>query len=138
MTERVLGYLYQRLEHTRGLERQRVWFDLLYVQRYNACLRPYFEWAGFGTAYAETANRNDRAAIIEMVERHEGPESASIARYWLARQPEAFHAIRDVGGDLMGFIANLRLVEVTQQDLPPTLRSRLPSPTPSGMARAPG
>jgi DNA-binding winged helix-turn-helix (wHTH) protein len=109
VTERVLGYLYERLNRTQGLDQQRVWFDILFVQRYNACLRPYFEWAGFGTAYAEPANASDRAAIVEMVERHEGRESASIAGYWLTRQPDAFRAIRRVDGDLIGFAANLTL-----------------------------
>ena len=90
VTELVFGYLYKRLDRTRALDRQRVWFDLLFIQRYNASLRPYFEWAGFGTAYAETANADERAAIVEMVERHEGRESATIARHWLTRQPDAF------------------------------------------------
>ena len=116
VTERVLGYLYERLDRTQGLDQQRVWFDILFVQRYNACLRPYFEWASFGTAYAETANAGERATIVEMVERHEGRESAAMARYWQARQPEAFHAIRRVGGGLIGFMANLSLEAVTPED----------------------
>jgi DNA-binding winged helix-turn-helix (wHTH) protein len=116
VTERVLAYLYERLNRTLGLDRQRVWFDIIFVQRYNAALRSCFEWAGFGTAYAETANAVERLAIIDMVERHEGRESAAIARYWLARQPEAFEAIRSVGGELLGFCANLRLDVVTPED----------------------
>lgn len=117
VTERVLGYLYHRLERTSGLDRQRVWFDILYVQRYNPCLRPYFEWTGFGTAYAETAAAKDYDAILEMVERHQGGGSATIARYWLTRQPESFRAIRRVSGDLIGFVANLRLEGATPEDL---------------------
>ena len=116
VTERVLGYLYERLDRTQGLERQRVWFDILFVQRYNAILRPYFEWAGFGTAYAEAALATERAAIVEMVERHEGSESASIARYWVTRQPEAFWAVRRVDGRLIGVLANLSLDEATPED----------------------
>ena len=117
VTERVLGHMYERLQRTVGLDVQRLWFDILYVQRYNACLRPYFEWSGFGTAYAETATSGDHAAIVEMVERHEGSESAAIARYWLGRQPDAFHVNRSIDGDLIGFHANLRLEAVTPEDL---------------------
>jgi hypothetical protein len=116
VTERVLGYLYERLDRTQGLDQQRVWFDVLFVQRYNARLRPYFEWASFGTAYAETATASERAAIVEMVERHEGRESAAIARHWQTRQPQAFHAIRRIGGGLIGFVANLSLDTVTPED----------------------
>src|SRR6185295_14434097 len=78
---------------------------------------PYFEWAGFGTAYAETANAREHAAIVDMVEHHEGHSSATIARYWLARKPEAFQAIRRVGGDLIGFVASLRLEAATPEDI---------------------
>ena len=116
VTERVLCYLYERLDRTQGLERQRVWFDILFVQRYNASLRPYFEWASFGTAYGETANASERAAIVEMVQHHEGDESASIARYWLTRQPEAFRAVRRVDGRVIGFVANLTLEAATPED----------------------
>ena len=117
VTERVLGYLYQRLERTSGLDRQRVWFAILYVQRYNPCLQPYFDWAGFGTAYAEVADPREHTSILEMVERHQGSASAAIARYWLTRQPDAFRAIRRVGGELIGFVANLELESVSPEDI---------------------
>jgi hypothetical protein len=117
VTERVLGYQYERLDRTQGLERQRVWFDILFTQRYNAALRPYFEWTTAGTAYADTATVEERVAILEMVERHEGAASAAIARYWLARQPEAFQAIRQVGGTVIGFAAHLSLRGVTHADI---------------------
>jgi DNA-binding winged helix-turn-helix (wHTH) protein len=117
VTERILSYLYGRIERTQGLDRQRVWFDVLFVQRYNPSLRPYFEWAGFGTAFGEIANPSDYAAIVHMVERHEGPESAAIACYWLKRQPEAFIAVRSVTGDLLGFGAILCLKGLTAADL---------------------
>jgi AAA ATPase domain len=117
VTECVLGYLYERLDRTQGLDRQRVWFDILFLQRYNRALRPCFEWASFGTAFAQTANASEHAAIVEMVERHEGRDSAAIARYWLTRQPEAFSAIRRVDGALIGFAANLTLERVTAEDI---------------------
>src|SRR5262245_43311149 len=107
--ERILGSMYERLEHTQGLDKQRVWFDVLYVQRYNPGVRPYYEWDGFGTAYSDPATVQEREAMLSMVERHEGARSASIARYWLARQPEAFQAIRSVAGGVLGFFANLCL-----------------------------
>ena len=72
VTERLIGYLYGRLEGTQGLERLRVWFELIYLQRYNPNLRPFFEWVGFGTTFAQTASAADHSAILEMVERHEG------------------------------------------------------------------
>ena len=117
VTERIIACLYERLEHTRGVDQLRVWFDLIYVQRYNANLRPYFEWTAFSTTYAEPATAADHAAILATVARHEGEASASIARYWLSRQPQAFLAARSLAGDLIGFAAHLRLDPVTADDL---------------------
>jgi hypothetical protein len=65
----------------------------------------------------EKATPGDHPAIVEIVARHEGPESAAIARYWLGRQPDAFQVIRSVGGERVGFVANLRLPEITGDDI---------------------
>ena len=117
VTQRLIGYLYGRLERAQGLEVQRVWFDLIYLQRYNSCLRPFMEWAGFATTFARTARTVEHDAILEMVERHEGRASAAIARHWLGRQPEAFLTVHIVTGDLIGFVAHLRLELATPDDL---------------------
>jgi DNA-binding winged helix-turn-helix (wHTH) protein len=117
VTERLIAYLYDRLERTQGLERLRVWFDAIYLQRYNARLRPYMEWVGFGTSYIETARAEDRNAILGMIEQHEGSASAAIARYWLDRQPGAFLVARTVAGEIIGLATHLRLESVTAEDL---------------------
>ena len=118
VTERLIAYLYARHERAQGVERVRVWFDVIYVQRYNAQLRPYMEWGGFGTTYVETASAGDRADIVATIERHEGPESSAIARYWMDRQPGAFLIVRSVaGGEAIGLVAHLRFDVVTPEDI---------------------
>jgi len=117
ITERLLSHLYGRLERTQGLEQLRVWFDVIYPQRYNVHLRAYIEWEGFSTSYSDTANAADHDAILRMVERHEGRESAAIARHWLERQPDAFMNVRDGTGELIGFACHLRLDAIVPADL---------------------
>ena len=117
VTERLISYLYDRLERTRGLEQLRVWFDVIYLQRYNVRLRPYMEWAGFGTTVVEKASANDHATILAMIEQHEGCESAAIARYWLGRQPDAFLIARSMTGECIGLGAHLRLESMSPDDL---------------------
>jgi Transcriptional regulatory protein, C terminal len=117
VTERLIGYLYGRLEDAQGLDGLRVWFDLIYLQRYNPHLRPFFEWVGFGTTFAQSASAADHGAILEMVERHEGSLSAAIARHWLERQPDAFLTVRSVTAELIGFVCHLRLEAVTPEDV---------------------
>jgi hypothetical protein len=116
ITERLLAHLYDRLEPARGPHQLRVWFDVIYPQRYNPYLRPYIEWDAFTTSYAETADAADYAAIIQMVERHEGAESAAIARRWLERQPDAFLSARNASGGLAGFACHLRLDAISPDD----------------------
>jgi DNA-binding winged helix-turn-helix (wHTH) protein len=117
VVERLIGYYYERLERSPGPEGLRTWFDLIYMQRYNPHLRPFLQWAGFGTTFAETAGPVDHDTILEMIERHEGEVSASIAHYWLRRQPEAFLMVRSMAGALIGLVCHLRLEEVTPEDL---------------------
>jgi DNA-binding winged helix-turn-helix (wHTH) protein len=117
VTERLISYLYARLERTKGLEQLRVWFDVIYLQRYNERLRPYMEWAGFGTTVVERASAADHAAVLAMIEQHEGCASAAIARYWLARQPDAFLVARSMTGECIGFGAHIRLGVVSPDDL---------------------
>jgi hypothetical protein len=117
ITERLIAYLYGRLAVAHGLEGLRVWFELIYLQRYNPHLRPFFEWVGFGTTFAQTAGVADHRAILEMVESYEGTLSAAIARHWLERQPRAFLTVRSVTGELIGFVCHLKLEAATPEDL---------------------
>jgi hypothetical protein len=116
LNARLLAHLYERFQKAHGLDQQRIWFEIIYVQRYNPGLRPYFAWTSFPTAYAEPAKPGDEPAILAMTARHEGAESAAIARYWLRRQPQAFLAFRDLAGDLLGYAAMLRLEGATDED----------------------
>jgi hypothetical protein len=94
-----------------------VWFDLIYLQRYNPRLRPFLEWTGFNTSFAQPLGPADGDVILEMVERHEGARSASIARHWLQRQPGAFIVVRSVAGEVIGFVCHLSLDALAPEDL---------------------
>ena len=111
------AHLYGRFQKARGVEQQRIWFDLLYLNRQNPYFRPYFEWAALGTAYAEPVTAHDHPAIIEMTRRHQGGAAALIALHWLGRQPHAFLAYRDVSGELFGFMAHVTLHDATTEDM---------------------
>lgn len=117
LNQRLTTYLYAQFRQARGVEQQRIWFDLLYLARRNPFFKSYFDWSTFHSAWAEPASGDDTAAILEMVQAHEGGTSAQIARYWLDRQPQAFQVYRTVEGELIGFMAHLTLAEVTPADM---------------------
>ena len=113
---RLLGHLYERFQRAQGIDQLRLWFDLTYLQRSNSGMRPYFAWNAVATIYSEPMRPADAAPIVEMARLHEGDESATIAAYWLRRQPEAFFALRAPSGQLVGFLTQLRLAEITTED----------------------
>lgn len=117
MHTRVQQRIVRRIRETSGREQQLAFFDLLYMHRNSPIMRPAHDWEALGAVYAEPATASDYTAVLEMVERHEGRESARIAAHWLDRQPGAFVAFRGTRGDLIGFSAHLGLHAATADDL---------------------
>jgi len=57
----------------------------------------------------EAIRAGDEAAVADLVARHEGEESAAIARRWMARQPSAWLVVRGPDGDVLGTVCLLAL-----------------------------
>lgn len=94
--------------------------ELLYLHRYNPILGPYLSplgGAGTGTGPGVDAVRDtDLAALTSMVCRHEGPESAALARHWLERRPSGGRVVRAPGGEPLGFLLLVSLTETGAED----------------------
>ncbi|MCC6790397.1 MAG: ATP-binding protein [Thermomicrobiales bacterium] len=117
LSERLAACLHGRFQQSRGVEQQRVWFDLLYLTRNSPAIAPYFDWSSLGDSYAEVASPADHPAIVAMVRRHQGDASARIAEHWLRRLPQAFLVFRGSGGELFGFMAHLPLDTADADDV---------------------
>ena len=109
-------FLVRRLRGSGGPARQEAYLDLLFLVRHRDSNRPYYDWASFGHASAEVAPAESGPALVEMVRRHEGEQSARVARYWLARRPQDFVVFRDSAQQIVGFAAALLLESVAAQD----------------------
>ena len=66
-----------------GRERERALADLIFLHRGNPAASALWDWKSLGEVYADGLRDGDAAAIVTMVERHEGAESAAIAKHWL-------------------------------------------------------
>jgi hypothetical protein len=117
LTYQLFEHLYSKFQQARGMEQQRIWFYLLYLCRHSPAYRPYYAWSALGSAYAEVASSHDHPAILDMVARHQHGNSLQIAAHWLRRQPQAFRVFRNVGGEILGFLAQLRLGHPTPEDI---------------------
>ncbi|HEU5086040.1 MAG TPA: hypothetical protein VFT99_01300, partial [Roseiflexaceae bacterium] len=99
-----------------GVERQRLRMEIMFLRRRDPGMKDFFAWDVDDVAYAEPARATDHHAIVAMVERFEGAQSAAIARHWLGRQPEQFLAYRTPGGALYGFMLQLLLQDASEED----------------------
>lgn len=114
---RARAHYTRRLHETSGPEQQLALFDFVYLHRDNPAVRPFFEWQASGRAIPDRMHGEDVESLAAMVERHEGPESARLARFWLARQPEKVIVLRDGAGQPAGFMLQLALDQAGADDL---------------------
>jgi hypothetical protein len=84
--------------------------SLLYLYRHASSLADYLTWTGRGEIYEAAYLPEDRAAVLRLTSECEGAESARIARFWVDRQPDAFHLQRRADtGEVVAFSAWLQL-----------------------------
>ncbi len=114
--KRARAYYIKHFEQTNGDAQQRVLSDFIFLHRDNAVVRTLFQWDNL-TAAADALRESDRAALVEMIARHEGASAARIAAHWLARQPESVQVYRDPDQSLAGFLMAIALERVTEGDL---------------------
>jgi energy-coupling factor transporter ATP-binding protein EcfA2 len=114
---RARAYYSQSFQHGGPHEQQRILFDYVFLHRENPVLRPFFEWQEHGGLLATTAQRQEWPALIEMVARHEGPESARWATFWFERQPHNVIVIRNNEQQPVGLVLRLALHEATAAEL---------------------
>lgn len=104
---RIWQYLRGRLRDATGHAQQRAFFDKLYLHRGNPVGARHHDYGTLGSVYVEPAVEGDHELIVDTVSRHEGDQSASIARHWVQSQPGAFFVIRGADSGLLGFVATL-------------------------------
>lgn len=115
--KRARNYYHSRISMASGLIQQRLLFDLIFLHRENPVVRPFLEWQASGSVSTEPVRAAELAALIKVVEQHEGPASAAIAAHWFARQPDSVQLIRDPDGRPTGFFTLIKLNQVTPADL---------------------
>lgn len=121
---RARHYYSERLKQAGGRTDRLVLSDLsdyTFLHRDHPLVRPLFarlraQWGESNPIQPEHARAADDAALVAMVEQHEGPEAARIARHWLDRQHEGVTVYRGPDGTPHGFQMALALDEATPED----------------------
>jgi hypothetical protein len=112
----VRRHVVEQMSGSEGGERGRAIADLIFLHRGNPAAAALWDWESLGEVYADRLRGGDADVIVTMVERFEGAESAAIAKHWLERQPAAFFVFRGRGPELLGFLAQIALHEVGEED----------------------
>ena len=114
--KRARNYYAARVQQTHGLEQQRILYDYVFLHRDNPVIRSMLEWQTGGSMTPDGMREADRDVLIAMVKQYEGPESAQLAAFWLARQPEGVTVYRDEAGNPAGFIAMIALQRASPEE----------------------
>lgn len=117
INRRVRRHYLRRFEDGVPGERFRALQDLVYLHRVNPIMQAFFKFSSIGHVWVEPATSQDLPAILKLVERFEGRQSASIARHWMDRQPGSFVALRSASNPFAGASCQLDLRDVTQDDV---------------------
>ena len=113
---RARSYYATRLQHAQSHDQQRLLFDYTYLHRDNPVMRQMFLWQGVGNALADFSRKSDFPQLLQMVQRHEGDQSAELAAFWFQRQPEGVLVLRTPQGIPVGFLMTLSLEQMTPED----------------------
>jgi hypothetical protein len=115
--ERARRYYGTRLQQGSASQQQEVLFDYIYLHRDNPIVKPCFEWRRHARILAGGLRpEEDTGALLAIVERHEGAESAAIAAHWLQRQPQGALVFRDHQGEALGFLLTVSLEETSEAE----------------------
>ena len=107
----VRAHIHRRLDRLTGVDQQRAIFDEKFVFRNLPSVLSPIDWQEWGEHYPEPARREDRDAVLGIVEAAEGPGSAAIAAQWWERQPGGFFVVRDDAGEVRGVLGLVTLTE---------------------------
>ncbi|MCA9899480.1 MAG: hypothetical protein KC433_14915 [Anaerolineales bacterium] len=103
--------------HERDPQQQRqVLSDYIFLHRDNPIIRAYFDWQSTGTIFTDGYQAADRAAVLAMIEKHEGATAVRIAEHWLNKQPQGTVVLRQADGTLQGLLMQLALEKCSPAD----------------------
>lgn len=98
-----------RARELTGADQQRAIMHVVFAHRHSPLTAAYWDYDALGSVYADAVRPADHRHLLDMVERHQGPEQARIADHWLQRQPAAFRVVRSAEPQPVGLICVLRL-----------------------------
>lgn len=117
LLDQARSFYASRLKQLRGPALDRILLDYMFLHRSNPAVRPFYAVGESYDFLADVFRPEDRAELLDILSRHEGPESARILAHWLDRQPRGVVVFRDGCHRVAGFVFFLALHEASAGDL---------------------
>jgi DNA-binding protein Fis len=114
--DRVRGAIRRQMMAAEGTDQLRNLYDLVYLHRHNPLLQPYFQWQELGQYYVEPLLPAEHGRILPRMADWAAGGPVDLSPYWLERQPQAWHVVRDSGGEVAGVFVYLALHLTTDDD----------------------
>jgi hypothetical protein len=110
MHRSIRDHLVERIRVAEGKDLMTTGTALTFLYRDDDPVSAFTSFANSDKVVEDVLRPGDEDAVVALVARAEGEESARIARFWLAEQPEAFHVHRAPDtGEIVAFVTWLRL-----------------------------
>ena len=109
-----------RLPQTQGAEQQRLLLDYIFLHRDSPVLRQRLGSVSLrevARVHQDALREDDIPAILSMVERHEGSESAELALFWITRQRSGASVFRDATHAPVGYLHMVSLEAATPGEI---------------------
>jgi hypothetical protein len=110
------AYYHRKLKETTGDAQRRVLFDLLWLHRSNAVVKPFFDWQETGAFWVDAATPDDWPALAAMVAHHEGAASLEAFHFWRRHPATQIWVWRDGSRQANAFVLKINANEVSQVD----------------------
>ncbi len=117
LLDRARSFYAARLKQLKGPALDRILLDYMFLHRNNPAVRPFYAVGESYDFLADVFRPGDRAELVDVLGRHEGPESARILAHWLDRQPRGVVVFRDGRHRVAGFVVFIALHEASAEDL---------------------
>lgn len=112
------AYYTEQLAQAEPQEQQRLLWDYIFLHRDNALVRSAFSWQSTATSYADTLQARDLPTLHDLVARYEGPDSAAIFDYWVAKRDRTTTFVFRDGstGAISGLLLQVSVEKTTPED----------------------
>lgn len=114
--KRIRKFYIDRLENSNQQMQRGLLYQLAYLHRHHAAVRSFLEWQEGASNWMEPLKENDIPILQQMVEQHEGPQSAQHFLHWV-HHPAAFTWVfRNTATQCSGFILRVNINELDKDE----------------------